>query len=140
MVYTKRLVISVILGMIAGLACAYLSKPSLTASMAAAMVPSVMCSIALNRTFIGFMIGISAWRMHWVLHGIAIGFFGSLPIAAPWIGQSGLAGFFIMMVAGMVWGFLIELLTTIVFKAPMRTIEVAKPAPAPAAQPAAPAA
>jgi uncharacterized membrane protein len=90
----------------------------------------------MNRTFIGFMIGISCWRMHWALHGIIIGLLGSLPIAAPLVGKSStVMGFVLIMIAGIVWGFLIELLTTVVFKAPMRTIEAAKPAPAPAAPP-----
>ena len=132
MVYTKRLIISVILGMIAGLVCALLSKPSLMAQLPAEMVPGVMCNTALNRTFIGFMIGISCWRMHWTLHGIIIGFLGSLPISAPLIAQpDGVIVFVMMTVGGAVWGFLIELFTTVVFKAPMRTIEAA-PVPAPA--------
>jgi Na+/proline symporter len=136
MVYAKRLIIAVILGILAGLACAFLSKPSLMASLAPAMVPATMCHIALNRTLIGFIIGVSAWRMHWAIHGIVIGFIGSLAITAPMVGEPGqVGGFVIMMVAGMVWGFLIELITTVVFKAPMRTIEPVKAAPPPQSPP-----
>jgi len=117
MVYTKRLVISVILGMLAGLACAYLSKPQLMAHFPVIMVSPMMCATALNRTIIGLLIGVSAWRMPWMIHGIVIGFLGSLPLAAP-AGQA----FFLIAGAGIVWGFLIELLLNLVFKAPMRVM------------------
>ena len=126
MVYTKRLILSIILGMIAGLACAYVSKDQLLAKFPAEMVSPMMCGTALNRTIIGLLIGVSAWRMHWALHGIIMGFLGSLPLAAP----AGNA-IFIIAGAGIVWGFLIELIVTVIFRAPMRTIEPA-PAPAPA--------
>ena len=132
MVYTKRLIIATILGMLAGLACAYVSKASLMAQLPPEMVPGVMCNTALNRTFIGFMIGISCWRMHWVLHGIIIGFLGTLAIAAPLIGQPGNEmGFIMMVVGGIFWGFLIELFTTVIFKAPMKCMVKEAPAPPP---------
>ena len=136
MVYAKRLIIALILGILAGLACAFLSKPSLVAStiLPAAMIPSTMCHIAMNRTLIGFIIGVSAWRMHWAVHGIVIGFIGSLAMAAPMVGEPGQAGgFILMLIGGIVWGFLIELLTTVVFKAPMRTMAPVAAAPPPQA-------
>jgi hypothetical protein len=136
MVYAKRLIIAIILGILAGLACAYLSKPSLMATMPAAMVPATMCHIAMNRTLIGFIIGVSAWRMHWAIHGIVIGFIGSLAIAAPLVGEpGGVRGFVMLMVAGIVWGFLIELITAVVFKAPMRTIAPMTATPPPQSPP-----
>ena len=138
MVYAKRLIIAVILGILAGLASTFLPKPSLMAAtiLPAAMVPSTMCHIALNSTLIGFIIGVSAWRIHWAIHGIVIGFIGSLAIAAPMVGEPGqMGGFVIMIVAGMVWGFLIELITTVVFKAPMRAIAPMAATPPPQSPP-----
>lgn len=133
MVYAKRLIIAVILGMIFGLVCAYASKSSLPVEDRS----MIMCMIALNRTFIGFMIGISCWRMHWVLHGIIIGLLGTLPIAASMFGDPAkVTGAILFLVAGIVWGFLIELLTTVVFRAPMRAIPKEAPAAPPPAEPA----
>ena len=100
MVYTKRLIIAIILGMIAGLVCAYTGKGQLPADLTPDEVSKIMCATALNRTMIGLMIGISCWKMHWALHGIIIGFLGSLPLSAPY-------AFLILSVAGIVWGFLI---------------------------------
>ncbi|MGB6120802.1 MAG: hypothetical protein WBG80_02745 [Bacteroidota bacterium] len=63
----------------------------------------------------GFTIGISALRMSWWLHGVVIGFIGSIPMAFPVMDRPEIAvGTFVM---GMIYGLLTELITTIVFKA-----------------------
>jgi hypothetical protein len=63
----------------------------------------------------GFMIGISALKMHWWLHGIVLGFVSSVPMAIAVIPQMNIfVGTFVM---GMIYGFLTELITTKLFKA-----------------------
>ncbi len=115
--YAKRFWICLVLGFIAGLICAW---------MGCSQVPEdirtmVFWSTVLNRAFIGFTIGISAWKMRWALHGTVIGLIGSLPLSFPLIfsPDAGFGVFLMYTVAGAVWGFLIELVTSVVFKAKM---------------------
>ena len=109
MVYAKRLIICVILGFITGILCYQGGKYA-----GVQFTTGMMWSTIFNRTVIGFIIGISAWRMNWAIHGILIGLIGSLPMA---FGGS----FLIIMLFGALWGFLIELFATLVFKTPMKT-------------------
>lgn len=80
-------------------------------------------NIILGRTLIGVAIGISRFPMkHWSLHGIILGFIFSLPAAfgamlAPENPEFSHEMLFTStVVMGMVYGFLIELITTLVFK------------------------
>lgn len=115
--YSKRFWLCLILGVIAGLICAwtgYSQTPEDIRTM-------VFVTAVLNRTFIGFVLGVSAWRLGWTLHGILIGLIGTLPMSFPLLfsAQAGFAPFIAYTIAGMVWGFLIELVTSVVFKAKM---------------------
>lgn len=88
-------------------------------------VPALLAiNIILGRTLIGVAIGISRFPMkHWSLHGIILGFIFSLPAAFgamlapenPDFNHQML--FASTVVMGMIYGFLIELITTLVFKA-----------------------
>ena len=71
-----------------------------------------------NRILIGFVIGISAWRTHYLLHGALMGLIVTLSISIG-ILLNNVAGFLMFAVAGVIYGFLIELFVTKVFKAPM---------------------
>ena len=115
MVYGKRLGIAVIMGIICGLLCAVGGKTFAEEQM----TNSVMWSLIFNRAFIGFAIGISAWRLGWVLHGIVIGFLGTLAMSV----YGDVGDFFMISIFGILWGFLIDLFTTVVFKAPMKQAE-----------------
>lgn len=84
---------------------------------------SGIATIILGRAVLGFVIGNSAWRMSWWLHGLLIGFIVSLPAAfavrlmsAQFEMSPDLAAV-LVLVLGMVIGFLVELLTSVVFKA-----------------------
>ncbi len=115
--YAKRFWLCLILGFITGLICAwtgYSQTPEDIRTM-------VFLSVLLNRAFIGFVLGISAWRMGWALHGIIIGLIGTLPLSFPLIftPQAGCGIFVMYTAAGAVWGFLIELVTSVLFKARM---------------------
>lgn len=69
---------------------------------------------------IGFVIGISALRLTWVQHGAFIGLIigFSFPVYDLITGQ-GLLISFAAFVMSIVFGILIEFVTTFVFKAPM---------------------
>ena len=114
MVYAKRLWIAILFGIITGLLCAYGGKWK----MGDAMTCCMMWATIFNRAFIGFAIGISAWKLGWFLHGVFLGFLGTLPMAVL---SPDFGGFITLSLFGILWGFVIELLTTVIFKAPMKT-------------------
>lgn len=115
--YAKRFWLCLICGIVAGLICGW-TGCSQTPKDIRTMV---FLSALLNRTFIGFVLGISAWKMGWALHGMVIGFLGTLPMSFPLIfnAQAGFGVFAMYTIAGIVWGFLIELVASALFKARM---------------------
>lgn len=118
---TKRLVISSLLGVVFGFVCYGF------ASSGGNQVPIVLAlNIILGRTLIGVAIGISRFPCkHWSLHGIIMGLVFSFPPAfgammAPDNPEFTHTMMFVStMVMGVVYGFLIELITTVLFKAKM---------------------
>ena len=113
MVSGKRVFWATILGLIAGIICYLMGKGSVDP------YPTWMAVVTvLNRTIIGFVIGTSCLRGNWAVHGIFWGLLFSLLLAIPPLGEGSTQGFFMLMIGGAIWGFLIELLTSKVFKAP----------------------
>jgi uncharacterized membrane protein len=113
LVTSKRVVWSTILGLITGILCYLMSKDSVDPYPGWMVFTTIF-----NRTLIGFCIGTSGLRWNWVLHGIFWGLLVSLLMAIPAWGAGSFQGFYLIMIAGAVWGFLIELFTSKVFKAP----------------------
>jgi len=115
----KRFWLCLILGTIAGLICAVSGNNNVPEESR----QMVFISVVLNRAFIGFVIGISGWKMHWAMHGIIIGILGSLPLSVPLIFTPDKGTWICMMytMAGAVWGFGIELITSVAFKAKIDT-------------------
>jgi hypothetical protein len=116
---TKRLIISTILGIMFGIVCYLFAK-----SGGGFISKALALSIISGRTLIGFGIGISNFNAkHWVLHGLLMGLVFSIPAGFGAMLGSGSPDFspkmmFVVTVAmGMVYGLLIELITTVVFKA-----------------------
>jgi hypothetical protein len=116
---TKRLVISTLLGVVFGFVCY-----GLALSGQNEISTILALNIILGRTLIGVAIGISRFPCkHWALHGIVMGFIYSLPTAfGAMIGPenpefTNTMLFVSTMVMGIIYGFLIELLTSVVFKA-----------------------
>lgn len=112
----KRLYIACLMGVLAGVICCWMS------SSAGPMSLKLLANIFTGRLLIGFVIGISAWKMAWWLHGIVIGLIVSIPAgfgammgATPEFGKYELLVWTIMM--GIIYGFVIELVTSVVFKA-----------------------
>ena len=97
MLTAKRVIIATICGIIFGFVCLGLasSNPNDTEPLTCV----VKWSIVIGRTLLGFMIGISA----------------SIPMAIPVIDNMSIAISSVVM--GMIYGFLTELITSVLFKA-----------------------
>ena len=116
---TRRLTISTLLGVLFGFVCWGF------ASSGQHQIPMILAvNIILGRTLIGVAIGISRFSIrHWSLHGIVMGLIFSLPsafgaIMGPVDPEFTHTMMFVStVVMGMVYGFLIELITTVLFKA-----------------------
>jgi hypothetical protein len=116
---TKRLIISTILGLTFGIICY-----GLASSGANEFSNFLAINIILGRTLIGVAIGISRFKLkHWALHGLLIGLVFSLPagfgaMLAPEHPDMTRQMLFISTIfMGMIYGVLIELITTKLFKA-----------------------
>ncbi len=115
MLSAKRLLIATILGFLCGLLSWVGAR-----SVAPEAIPwSGVLAIVLSRTVLGFAIGLSAWRVAWWLHGLLLGLIFSLPAAfgGLWVGMGWYPGFVGPLVGGLIIGFLIELITSVGFKA-----------------------
>jgi len=118
---TKRLVIATLSGVLFGFVCLGL------ASSAPGPLPwPVAVQIVTSRTLIGFAIGMSAFSFgHWAVHGLIMGMIFSVPLAfsgllAPESPEYSKASMFAgTIILGMIYGLLIELITSLLFKARM---------------------
>lgn len=110
MTSAKRVIIATIFGLIAGILCSLGGKYGLKADLNATEIVMVL----LHRGLLGFVIGISALRIHWALHGVLLGLIVGLPGFPLIFREGGLISYSLM---GLVWGFIIEFFTSVVFKA-----------------------
>jgi hypothetical protein len=116
---TKRLIISTLLGLVFGFVCyGFASSGPNTISTMLAL------NIITGRTLIGIAIGISYFSCkHWSLHGMVMGLIFSIPGAfgamlGPENPQFTHALLFVStIVMGIIYGFLIELITSVLFRA-----------------------
>lgn len=106
-----RLLVTTLLGFVFGIVCWLISssgQPHMSTSMA--------LSIIFSRALIGFVIGISAWKINHMLHGIILGFIVSIPMALAALSFPGFKIFVLTLIMGMIYGFLIELITHLIIK------------------------
>ena len=106
-----RLLVTTILGFLFGIVCWLISssgQPQMPAAMS--------WSIIFSRALIGFVIGISGWKINHMIHGIIIGFVVSIPMALGALGFQGLKIFLGTLIMGMIYGFLIELISHLIVK------------------------
>ena len=110
----KRITVATIFGLVCGVICMMLATSN-------APIPwAIKLQILANRTLIGFAIGISSLKMKWELHGPLMGFVFSLPLgfsSMMAIGFSPIWMLLITVLMGIIYGFIIELFTTVVLKA-----------------------
>ncbi len=119
MIKTKRIIIATLSGVIFGFVCF-----GLASSGPSALPWPVAVQLITSRTLIGFAIGISALSLgHWSIHGLVMGLIFSIPLAfggflAPDNPEFSKTGMFTWtIILGMIYGLLIELITSLVFKA-----------------------
>lgn len=113
MLTAKRVIITTICGLTFGFIC--MGMAASNPDPAGQRTLSFKLSIVLSRTLMGFMIGISALRLKWWLHGIVLGIISSIPMAMAVMDQGAIMiGTFVM---GIIYGVLTELITSILFKA-----------------------
>ncbi|TEU00309.1 MAG: hypothetical protein E3J23_02955 [Candidatus Stahlbacteria bacterium] len=114
MVNPKRIFIATIFGVVFGFVCWGLA----TSGGGPQMPWFIAVSIILSRTMMGFAIGISVLKMKWWLHGIILGAIFSIPMAFNTLfsPQNAIYIFLGTIFFGIIYGLLIELFTTIIFK------------------------
>ena len=113
MLTTKRVIIATICGFIFGFVCMLLASSNPNATE---VLPfSTKLIIIFSRALMGFTIGVSALRISWWLHGIVIGIIASIPMAFSVLDKTDILIGTIVM--GLIYGFLTELITSIIFKA-----------------------
>lgn len=114
----KRVAIATVFGIVAGLLCTVGVM-----NMGVKLTHVSFIWILLNRTMLGFVIGISGLRLHWALHGLLLGaIVGLLFSYYWWMSGSGTVLILSTFLASIVFGLLIELFTTVVFKQPQPTL------------------
>ncbi len=113
----KRLIIAGVLGLVCGFICLAF------ASSGGSVVLPIAASIVSGRFLIGVAIGVSRFAMkHWSIHGIVMGFLFSLPNAFGAMSVvnpdfTPMMMFSSTVIMGMIYGFLIELVTSVLCKA-----------------------
>ena len=115
----KRVIIATLSGVLFGFVCY-----GFASSGDYQLAWPVAVQIIVSRTLIGFAIGISCLKLgHWSVHGLMMGLLFSLPLAfsglmAPESPEYSLTSMFIWtVVLGMIYGLLIEVITSLIFKA-----------------------
>ncbi len=111
---TKRIIIATLAGILFGFVCL-----GFAVSGGAEIPVPIMLQIIFSRTLIGFAIGISSLKFHWTYHGLLLGFIFSLPLAfSGFMASEGeLVWIFgATVIMGMIYGLLIELITSVLFK------------------------
>lgn len=106
----SKVLLTTLLGFVFGIVC------WLLASSGGPMPAAMVWSIIFSRALIGFVIGISAWKINYILHGIVLGFIVSIPMAFASLSVKGFKIFLGTVIMGMIYGFLIELITHFVIK------------------------
>ena len=120
---SKRIIIATLSGVLFGFVCFFF------ASSGPNPLPwPVAYQLILSRALIGVAIGISSLAfLHWSFHGIIIGLLFSLPLAfsglmAPASPEFTAMSMFIWtIVLGMIYGVLIEVITSLLFKAKIQS-------------------
>jgi hypothetical protein len=115
--YQKRLWICLLGGVIAAVFC--LIGRQIIFGFPEIRLENIAATVA-NRLLLGFVIGISSWRLNYLLHGAILGLILSLSVSIGFLPDD-LIGLFLFTTAGVFYGIMIEWLATVVFKAPMKS-------------------
>ena len=112
----KRLYLATLMGVLCGVVCCLMSSSS------GPLPLKMLANIFSSRVLIGIVIGLSAWKMPWGMHGALMGLIVGFPSAlGAMMGASAQFGkwelFSMTLVMGIIYGFIIELVTSGLFKA-----------------------
>ncbi len=118
----SRLLVTTLLGFVFGVVCWLLAS-----SGQPAMPAAMSWSIIFSRALLGFVIGISVWKINYMLHGIVLGFIVSIPMALGSLSFQGLKIFLGTLIMGMIYGFLIELISHLIIKEKQAEAETTTP-------------
>jgi hypothetical protein len=103
---TRRVLMSIVLGIIFGAICAFGSAGNLPSGVPAA---PILATIFYNRVLLGLVIGIAGGiEVHPALRGTVFGAIVSIAIAIP----SGISGGAILIAAGVIYGIITDVLAT----------------------------
>jgi len=115
----RRIIVATLSGVLFGLVCF-----GLASSSPGPLAWPVAVQVIISRALMGFAIGISCISLrHWAIHGVVMGLVFSLPLAfsglmAPESPEFSKAGMFLWtVILGMIYGLLIEVITSVAFKA-----------------------
>ena len=108
---SSRVIIGTLLGLVFGVICMLLTR-----FMADVAFWPIGISFLLHHTVLGLAIGTSSLRMHWVAHGVFWGAVFGVFLAIGSVGAD--PGPWDILIFVLIWGFLIEILTSKVFKHP----------------------
>lgn len=108
----KRIVIATLLGVVAGVICATLAASGHLLTL----TPVLTVWILLNRVVMGFAIGASALKLHWAWNGIVTGLVVGSIFSYYLFMNLGVTVMLFNFIGNAVFGLLIELFTTVVFK------------------------
>ena len=118
----KRVIVATLAGAVFGFVCV-----GLASSRPGKLPGPVILQIITSRTLIGLAIGISSLSFgHWAVHGLVMGMLFSLPLAfsglmAPDSPEFSKSAMWIWtVVLGMVYGLVIEFVTSVLFRARKR--------------------
>lgn len=113
MLHERRIRITTALGVVCGLT----SWAICSQGMGLTVLWSQSVLIVLINALMGFTIGISSLRFHWITHGVSLGLLFGVVLAL--FTQSHGLGFWWAVVLGPVYGFMIELCANVFFHADM---------------------
>lgn len=114
--YKKRLLVCLLGGVISAVIC--LIGRQIIYGFPEILWENIAATVA-NRLLLGFVIGISGWRINYLLHGAILGLVLSISVSIGFL-PGDILGFTLFTSAGIIYGFMIEWITTNVFKAPMK--------------------
>jgi hypothetical protein len=121
-----RILVATLMGVVMGVICASVAS----AGHLLTLTTVTLVWILLNRTIMGFVIGISGLKLHWAWNGIILGVIVGLIFSYYfYMDEHSLKMALLTPIGNALYGFLIELVTTVVCKQPAFA-RAAKPAAA----------
>jgi hypothetical protein len=115
MISARRVLIATVVGLVLGVLLWLLAARTVAYGLPGCGAAAIVLSLAVA----GFVVGISGLRWTWLLHGLLLGGIALLPLslAGVWAGLKWWPGFVVLLVGGLIGGFLIELITAVIFRA-----------------------